>query len=178
MNTVHEAHQSFRPLASTGMSPRFNYHGFVNERGGEENFGYTQIFRNGILEATIANLVRERDGARGIAGLNLERKTFEVLSNYLLGLRNIGVPSPLILMFTLEGVENAHYHVRSNPWGDYEPPLPNDLILLPECFLEDYGEIADHHRAVRPAFDALWNAIGYSESQFFNDEGVWVGAGQ
>ena len=49
---------------------------------------------------------------------------------------------------------------------------------LPECFLEDYGDVLDHHRVVRPAFDALWNAIGYSRSQFFNDEGLWVGEQQ
>ena len=78
-------------------------------------------------------------------------------------------------MFTLEGVAGANYHVSHNPWGDYESPLPEDILRLPECFLEDYGNDADHHRATRPAFDALWNAIGYSESQFFDDEGLWVG---
>lgn len=175
MEVVYESHQMFRPLATMGMSPRFNYHGFINERGGDANYGYTQIFRNGSLEATTANFVREREGNRGISGRNLEEKVFEVLSPYICGLRDVGVPPPLIIMFSLEGVGGAHYHVERNPWDD-ETTLPSDTLLcLPECFLEDYGETADHHRAVKPAFDALWNAIGYSESQFFNDEGLWVG---
>ncbi|MFD2270087.1 hypothetical protein ACFS07_00455 [Undibacterium arcticum] len=41
---VFELQQKFRPIGDTGMSPRYNLDGFVNERGGEHNFGYTQIF--------------------------------------------------------------------------------------------------------------------------------------
>lgn len=80
-----------------------------------------------------------------------------------------------IRLLTFEGVRGVNYAVKRNPWGDYEPPLPEDILNLPECILEDFGDHVDHHRAVRPAFDALWNAIGYSQSQFFNEEGLWVG---
>lgn len=81
-------------------------------------------------------------------------------------------------MITLEGMQDAIYAVPNDndPRGNYQP-LPEDLLTLPECVLEDYGTEVDHHRAVRPAFDALWNAIGYSRSQFFNEEGLWVGRG-
>lgn len=173
---VHARHQTFRPIGSTsGMTPRFNYFGFINERGGEENHGYTQVFRNGSLEATMAGIVREDEKRRWIPGLAIERYLFEVLSPYVIGLRDIGVPPPLILMFTLEGVQGVPYIVQNNQWGDYGPPLPEDLLPLPECILEDYGTEVDHHMAVRPAFDALWNAIGFARSRFFNEEGRWVG---
>lgn len=175
IETVHSQHTSFHPFGSTGMSPRFNYYGFINERGGDDNHGYTQIFRNGCLEATKAGIVRERDGQRGIPGLGIEEQIFRVLSPYICGLRDVGVPPPLIVMFALEGVRGVHYHVQRNSWGDYEPPLPVDILHLPAAFIEDYGEEVDYHRAVRPAFDALWNAIGYSSSQFFNNDGLWVG---
>jgi hypothetical protein len=178
IEAVHASHTAFRPIGATGMSPRFNYHGFVNERGGDENHGYTQIFRNGSLEATMGGIVREREDNRGISGLAIEKYVFEVLSSYICGLRDAGVPPPLIVMFTLEGVGGARYHVRRNTWGDYEAPLTYEIMRLPEGFLEDYGDDVDHHRVVRPAFDALWNAIGYSCSQFFNDDGLWVGERQ
>src|SRR5262249_21650255 len=174
---IHAQHQAFHPLDSMGMTPRFNYYGFINERGGEQNLGYTQIFRNGALEATVAGIVRAREGRRSIPGLSLERQVFEVLSSYLIGLRNVGVPPPLIIMITLEGVQGAIYAVDKNPWSPYGPPLPEDILTLPECVLEDYGTEIDHHRAVRPAFDALWNAIGYARSQYFDEQGRWVGEG-
>ena len=78
-------------------------------------------------------------------------------------------------MLTLEGVLGVRYLVTSNLSDDPEPPLPENVLALPECVLEDYGENIDHHRAIRPAFDALWNAIEYPRSMFFNDEGLWVG---
>ena len=161
-----------------GMTPGFNFHGFINERGGDENSGYTQVFRNGCLEAALADFVGSLDGHLVIAGFKLEKEIFEVFSPFVEGLRDVGVPPPLIVMFTLEGVRGANYAVERNPWGDYKRPLPQELMRLPECVLEDYGTTADHHRAVRPAFNALWNAIGYSRSQFFDEEGVWRAGGQ
>jgi hypothetical protein len=175
LEKIHEMHSAFWPLGSSGMTPRFNFHGFVNERGGDQNHGYTQIFRNGALEATKAGIVGGRDGRLLIPGLALERDIFERLSPYINGLRDIGVPPPLIIMFTFEGVKGAKYAVMENPWGEDQPPLPDDVLFLPECLLEDYGTPLEYHKAVRPAFDALWNAIGYSKSQYFNEDGLWVG---
>ena len=172
---VRQQRTAFPTIGSTGMTPRYNYYGFINERSGDENYGYTQIFRNGALEATKAKIIRERDGRRFIPGLPLERYIFEVFSQYIIGLRDIGVPPPLIIRLTFEGVLGVNYVVRHNIFDEDDPPLPEDILVLPECILEDYGEDIDHHRAVRPAFDALWNSIGYSRSQFFNDEGLWVG---
>lgn len=165
----------FPPISSMGMNPRFNYNGFINERGGEKNHGYTQIFRNGILEATEANIMYERDGRFYIWGPRLEQGIFEVFNKYLFGFRDIGIPPPLIIMFTLEGVQGAIYAVDENRWGDYRPSLPESFLTLPECIIESYGTEVDHHRAVRPAFDALWNAGGFARSFFFDDEGRWVG---
>ena len=164
--------QNFRLIDTMGMSPEFNFHGFINQGGGDENYGYTQVFRNGCLEATRANLVGNHDGHRVIAGLWLEREVFEVFSQFVEGLRDVGVPPPLIVMFTLEGVRGATYEVQENQWGGHGHPLPQELMPLPECPLENYGTTADHHRAVQPAFNALWNAIGYPRSQFFDEEGV------
>ena len=36
---VHQHHMCFRPINSMGMTPRFNFEGFINERGGETNLG-------------------------------------------------------------------------------------------------------------------------------------------
>jgi hypothetical protein len=172
---VFEKRDAFWPLGSYGMTPRFNFYGFINERGGDENFGYTQIFRNGALEATNADIIRERNDRRLIPGLALETQIFERLTSYMNGLRDVGVPPPLIIMFTLENVRGVYYAVsNSGLWADYDP-LPEAILDLPECVIEGYGTEIDYHRAVRPAFDALWNAIGYSRSQCFNENGLWVG---
>lgn len=170
-------HQAFRPIAASGMSPRFNFEGFINERGGDLNHGYTQLFRNGALEATMAHILRQpdRDAPLRIPGLALERYFFEVFGDYVNGLRNLGVDPPLVVMVTLEGVEGALYAVRANLAFNPIPPLDRPTMLLPDCVIDEYGPTVAYHKAIRPAFDALWNAIGYSASEFFDDAGLWVG---
>ena len=57
LKNLYDSHISFRPIGSMGMTPRFNFEGVINYRGGEKCFGYTQIFRNGIIEATKAGFL-------------------------------------------------------------------------------------------------------------------------
>lgn len=168
-------HNSFRPLGAMGMTPRFNFEGFINERGGDVNHGYTQIFRNGALEATKGNVLRMHNGRPHVPGLALERYFFEVFESYVNGLRDLGIAPPLVAMVTLEGVEGAIYAVAANPFDDPLPTLERPTMFLPECVINEYGPTASYHRAIRPAFDALWNAIGYPASRFFDANGIWVG---
>ena len=163
----------FRPIGSMGRTSAFNFEGFINHRGDDR--GYTQVFRNGALEAVETEIVlSDSHGSRWIPGLDLENDVFEVLSPYLEGLRAIGVPPPLFLMITLESVKDSIYRVDEGIYRTIQR-LPKDLLRLPECWLEDYGTDVNHHRVVRPAFDALWNAIGRVGSQWFNEDGLWVG---
>ncbi len=179
LEQVFHHHQAFWPLGSMGNSPRFNFDGVINERGGEINHGYTQVFRNGIIEATKASLITETHGKKGIAGLKLEQQFFGSLSKYINGLKAIGVEPPLVVMLTFEGVDGAYYYVIGGTFADDSLPIDRSILYLPECVINDYGNDADYHRAVRPAFDALWNAVGFSGSLFFDsDSGLWVGKKQ
>ena len=174
LEAVYAANQRFRPVGSMGMSPRFNLHGFINERGGDKNHGYTQIFRNGIVEATKAAIVLDVQGRRLIAGIRFEQHLFEVLPGYLDGLRDLGILPPLVVLITLQGVAGAAYAVKTTPL-DPESPIDQDTLRLPDCYIQDFGSADDYQRALRPAIDALWNSAGYSEAQTFDANGRWVG---
>ena len=114
---AYDKHRALRPLGrSTGMSPRYSYHGFINERGGSENHGYTQVFRNGCLEATKGISIANPGGTIKI-GLALEHDIFERLTPYIDSLKDLGVPPPLIVMITLDGVEGALYIVNETHWA-------------------------------------------------------------
>ena len=171
---IFERNSFFKPIGSeVGWTPSFNFEGFINYCSG--NIGYTQVFRNGALEVIVAGIADpDSKGRRWIAGLELEREVFRLVSPYINGLRTLGVPPPLMLMVTFDSVKDADYAVGMSTYRR-SPRLPRDRLRLPECMLEEYGTDIDHHRAVRPAFDALWNAIGYARSQWFNEDGLWVG---
>jgi hypothetical protein len=147
----------------------------INERGGEQNHGYTQIFRSGSIEATKANILRRTDRGLGIPGKGLEESFFERYDGYLGGLRQLGVEPPLVLMLTLEGVRGARYFVSNDIFDDEHVAIDRDVLHLPECVLVEYGPQSTTHTAIRPAFDSLWNAVGFAGSRFFSRTGIWNG---
>ncbi|TCO79235.1 putative DNA-binding protein [Plasticicumulans lactativorans] len=173
VEAIHEQEKKFHPLDALQRSPRFNFHGFINERGGDQNCGYTQVFRNGIVEATKANIIKRDHKHSIIKAPTLEKCIFQQLPIYLDALKDMRVPPPLTIMITLKDTKGAYYIVKQYTRFDEVPTLPDDTLFLPECVLEDYGSTLDYHKAIRPAFDALWNAIGYAKAGFFNEEGLW-----
>lgn len=172
---IYNQDSSFRPISSMGMTSRFNFEGVINYRGGERCYGYTQIFRNGIIEATKASLLHDHDGQKIISSLSFDKYIFDRLPGYLNGLRALDVPSPLVVMISLQEISGAFLGVRSSDFLETTIPFNSSELLLPEIIIEDYGADQDYQRAMRPAFDALWNSAGYAASQYFSDDNLWVG---
>lgn len=176
VKSIYKNYSSFQTISSAYSTPLFNFEGVVNVRGGERGYGYTQIFRTGIIEATKATLVKERNGKKIIFGSTFGKAIFEVLPGYLDGLKALDVPPPLVVMISLQEIYGACLEVRQYPFDDDSSFYFNrSELLLPEIIIEDYGSTQDYQRAMRPTFDALWNAAGYASSTYFNDDDLWVG---
>ena len=156
---------SFMPIG--GGNSRFNLDGFICDAG--EN-GYTQIFRNGAMEAVEADIVNNGDGSQPvIASSPLEHNVGEAFPRYVLGLRDLDVSLPLIVMVSLQGVEGARYRVEEGPeLGRNNRPLDRDPVLLPHGFIGDFAPDEDYNYALKPAFDALWNAAGFPRARNFS----------
>jgi hypothetical protein len=173
VKNIYDNHMSFRPIGSMGMTPRFNFEGVINFRGGDKCFGYTQIFRNGIIEATKANIIGEMFGVRFIHSLRLGNQIFEVLPMYLNGLKALDIPPPIVVMISFQEVNGIYLGVGSHDFSEYY--FGNSELLLPEIIINDYGSEHDYQKAMRPAFDALWNAVDYAASRYFNESDIWIG---
>jgi hypothetical protein len=172
---VFELKDLFRPIGTEGMTPGYSYDGFINRRGGDKNYGYTQVFRHGGLEATKANIVVENDGHRFIRGGLLEEQFFTEFPRYVQGLEKLGVSPPLVVLITLLQVGGVQYLVRVSDWDDPLPNIASPVLFLPPCTIEQFGDDLSYHRAVRPAFDALWNASDFPRDMYFDGDGKWVG---
>lgn len=179
VSQIYNQHQSFRPISSMGFTPQFNFDGVINYRGGDVCYGYTQIFRNGIIEATKAGVVSDYNGQQNIPSLDFDRGIFAVLPSYLNGLRSLDVPPPLVVMISLQEISGASLGVGGDIWNfNVAIPFKSHELLLPEIIIEDYGTEHDYQRVMRPAFDALWNAAGFAASKYFNDDSIWIGRGK
>ena len=94
------------------------------------------------------------------------------LPQYLNGLRKLDVPPPFVVMLTLEGIRDS---VLVETHDDlYEADkISLDALELPPVAIEGYGSAEDYRRAMRPVFDALWNAGGRERCTYFSEDGAW-----
>ncbi|MBK9294843.1 MAG: hypothetical protein IPM57_10460 [Oligoflexia bacterium] len=49
--------------------------------------------------------------------------------------------------------------------------ISNQHLILPEIIVENIDEKAE--KVLRPLFDMLWNACGYSACKSYNEQGQW-----
>jgi Schlafen, AlbA_2 len=84
LDKAYAAHQLLRPIASMGMTPRINFDGFSNLHHGSDGrcWSYTQVFRNGAIEAVKVRVAMQRNGVLLIPTLDFDKHIFEVLPGY------------------------------------------------------------------------------------------------
>jgi Schlafen, AlbA_2 len=168
------AENLLRPMNSMGRSPRINFEGFVNLHHKEDGrcWSYTQMFRNGAIEAVTVRIVSSPDRGLLVPGRSFGKYIFEVLPSYLSALQALDVPPPLVLMITLQGVRGARLGLDEQFFSEPHP-IDRAVLELPEIMIDRFGTELEYHQAVRPAFDALWNTAGFATSQYFDENGRW-----
>ena len=171
---AYDLRRQFEPIGAPACTPRYNFEGFINVRGGDECYGYTQVFREGMIEATKSSLVREREGERYIPSESFGGWVIASLTAYIEGLRGLGIPPPFAIILTLTGVEGVMIGLGDRYFADDAVPIPYDELQLPPIIIQDFGTAEDLQTAMRPAFDALWNAIGFPQSTLYDGDGLWV----
>lgn len=179
IRSLHDSHQKdLQAIGTMGINRRFNFDGLIVYSGGDPLTAYTQVFRNGVIEATYGHLLRHSDKheCNLIPGSAVEREFFKSVPNYLRVYREVGVPPPYIVQVTLDGVYQSLYVYKEHRFflGNLIP-LDRNRMFLTECVVESVEEMSDIHRAVKPAFDSLYNALDCSECPHFNDDGLWAG---
>lgn len=179
LRSLHDSqYMHLQAIGTMGISRRFNFDGVLVYSGGDPLTAYTQVFRNGIIEAAYGHLHRyfEKYDGNVIPGLAVEREFFETVPNYFQAYAEVGIPPPFVVQITLDGVNQAIYAFQERSYfARRAVRLDRDRMFLAECVVESIEEAVDIHRAIKPAFDSLYNALDCSECPHFNDDGLWAG---
>lgn len=172
------------PMGAAGHTPTINFDGFANIRGGDQCFGYTQIFRNGIIEATKVPI--SRDGRAGERGAHMHRipmRTFgeallPSIPLYIRALEELEVSPPFALMISLQEVRGVFLGLRDDPLLEGQRPIDRSDLELPIQQIDAFGDNESYREAIRPAMDALFNSVGFASADpyliNFDAEGRWV----
>ena len=153
------------PMNTTSWSHRFNFDGVL----GYCPHSYLQVFRNGIIEAVDALLLDDRRGQRTIPSIAYEEELLEALPRFLSIQKELGVDPPLFIMLTLLGVKG--YAMTVGFLGHDIHPIDRDTLMVPEVMIDRFD--TSPAELMKPIFDAVWNATGFSRSMNYDENGKW-----
>jgi len=174
--------QNLSPLYSSGWSHRINLEGLLLYAGSPDGISnsYTQIYRNGSVEAVEAGILRDErsqsrdDGKKFIPSLTYEKELIQGLDRHLKALSELGVTPPILISLAIVGAQGFEMAVDTHRFSFLEKyyPIDRDVLWLPTYILEGFDE--DPVQILKPMFDLVWNTCGYKRSYNFNDEGEWA----
>jgi hypothetical protein len=162
------------PLMYTGTSGyRYSLDGLMVYSEKEHascSEGYTQVFRNGIIEAVNTSLF----GA-GAAGSYLPSLTFETditafLDACLAFYKKFSIRMPAILFVSLTGTGDwtltGHRHLDRHTQVNR---IDRDSLLLPEVIVENVG--VHSATVLKPVFHAVSSSIGWERLYGYSEPG-------
>lgn len=174
--TLAAQQEHFLPIGDTAFTPRVNLDGYCVYRPGATCHGYTQIFRDGSVEATSCSMFRQRpNGHRYFPSVALPDKLRSALNNYMRGLRAMEVSPPILLQ--ISAMEINGVRMSLNPVHfDEPPPYDREDIHLPSTIITEYDDTGNYEPVIAEQMDFLWNAFDFDRCFCFDNDGNWVGA--
>jgi Putative DNA-binding domain len=162
------------PIWCSGCNYGYNVDGRWTTSDTGDRSGYVQVFRNGIVETAAADVRSSSNRGPYLLTEAFEGQITIHIEKYLASLRRAGVALPAYVM--VAGTRMAGSYVFVNPHSPLPPavhPLPMQF-QLPTVLIEDFSTIEEYRQALKPLFDAIWNAAGYAGSKSYNSNGRWI----
>jgi hypothetical protein len=164
----------FRPIGTQlgGWRPRINLEGAICVGLGDQPVSYTQVYRNGAIEAVHAGVLSNSVRPGLIPSFVYEETVVNYVPHCFEIIRTLGCNPPVLIGISLIGVRGmslAHREMEMRPGV----PIDRDVLALPEIIVEDLSVPVGP--LLKSTLDLVWNACGFELSIFFNDAGNWVG---
>ncbi len=162
----------FKIGANKDWQRRYNFDGFMIA---SESRAYTQIFRNGIVEAVNAqgyHLFGDIGTEKEFININLlEDMLLYFPPRYIFALKHLGIEPPVVVMASLLGVASLSVvQYIPTPAGDSPleigSPIDRADLILPELLVEDF--LSAPELFMRPVLDMIWNAAGEPGSRNYD----------
>jgi len=163
-----------RPLSLGGsFNYRYNSLGYVVYPG-PSGYGYTQLYRTGILEyvdGAVLNGQQTDSGQVIIASALLEQKLVEALENTWSLIGPLGISPPLYMGVSLLKVKGS---IMSQGGRFFLAPMvfTEDVVTTPEIQIEAIEEPRPFQSTLLPVINSIWQAAGVEHTPYMRND-VW-----
>jgi hypothetical protein len=159
------------PMGTTRWDRRLNLEGVLAFGTHDVCFTYTQLYRNGIIEAVQGNiLAKDYEGRKVIPSVSYEQYILGYLPRCLQVLQTLGVNAPVVFALTLINTKGLYMGVNTI-FGETGYPISANTIALPDVLVEHFD--VPPSQILKPLFDIVWNACGFPGSGNFDADDNW-----
>jgi len=161
------------PPGVTGWNHKVNLEGIINYSTlrNEPSRSYTQIYRNGIIESAVIISINAEE-RKLLPSLWCGKILIEAVENALRFYNYVEIDPPVFVFLTLVNFKGHSLGVGSSYFESGEV-LDRNHVSIPEITITSYSEnVGDQLKSI---FDILWNSFGYEKSDYYDDNGHWVG---
>jgi hypothetical protein len=160
------------PIRAHSWSGRYNFDGYLVTEP-RSSMSYVQVFRSGAIEAGDAGLLcgMPEQYKNQLPSIALEQELLGLMQRFIDASRQLFTPLPLFIAISLLRVKG--FRMSCDPFNPFagNEGIDREILELPEVGIEDYG--ANLGTALRPSFDALWQACGVEQSPNYDSAGNW-----
>ena len=165
-----------KALAYPLQTSRYNLDGVLGLASIESpTLAYIQVFRNGVME--VARNLPHQDPTTLRQGNSIPVAPADVsivphIGQYLKMLGSLGLLPPVYGLVTVVGVLGKTLTLPRGYLSEDAETSDRDILLLPDVELP-FDE-AEAKRALKPVFDAFWNAFGMERCLNYNEDGQYL----
>jgi len=160
-------------LSSPGGNERNNFDGLLIYDGEEKegaSITYTQVFRNGAIEAVDARMLIDSRGTKNhIPSVKFEKELVQTTGRFLKAFLAFEIPPPIALALTLTGVKSFIMGVK--PSLQRPQLIDRDTLLIPEIIIDDLNTKPEI--LLQPVLDIVWQSTGWEGSPYYDEQGNW-----
>lgn len=163
------------PIIPSINYSRHNFDGYIVSSfmpNPDKPNSYLQVFRNGIVEAVDSRITDMSRQSGSFPATYMEGKLIAAVSRIFALQQDLGVTPPVLVMLTLVGVAGLNVTRNQDEFMSQPSPIDRDVLMVPEMLVEDFPNKVDG--VLRPIFDAVWNAAGYSACPNYDEGGNWL----
>ena len=166
---------NLQPLGADRWNHKYNYDGLLTFSGQRNALcdSYLQLFRNGVIETVDSNMLDDDLWGKKIPSVLYEETLINALRTYMKFECNLGFEPPLLALISLLGIRGYTMAVDPRVSFGKKVYIDRDSLILPEILIKDYS--LDAAQLLRPAFDVVWQAAGFSGSRNYDENNMWVG---
>jgi hypothetical protein len=172
LNQMKENSMNLGLLFWQGWNSTYNLNGYLlySPYNNTCSYDYTQLFRNGIIEA-VDGLLFNREL---IPMHDFEKSIVKYFTKAIAYFKAINIQPPIYFSISLINIRGygipGNNAVYSSVWG--MSVITTDIIKLPESIIYDFD--IKPETVLQPMFDIIWNACGCEKSNNFDEQGNFI----